>query len=122
MLCGIKRHLAVPGLGKHLSTDRQSDTTIVAAVKRSQLKHVTNDNDTIATVCLPLTNRWISNYSNMAAASGNSSDELSSSVLLPTDSAGSSVSSRLQEEYDELLRYAVVTPNVPLIERNNPIA
>ena len=58
----------------------------------------------------------------MAAANGNSSDELSSSVLLPEDSPGSSVSSRLQEEYDELLRYAVVTPNVPLIERNDSLA
>ncbi|RDD47535.1 Centrosomal protein POC5 [Trichoplax sp. H2] len=55
----------------------------------------------------------------MAAADGNSSDELSSSVLLPEDSAGSSVSSRLQEEYDELLRYAVVTPNVPLVHKSN---
>ncbi|XP_063151605.1 centrosomal protein POC5 [Candoia aspera] len=40
-----------------------------------------------------------------------SSDEKSSSPVLPKDSdRGSSVSSDLQDEYEELLRYAVVTP------------
>ncbi|XP_042310339.1 centrosomal protein POC5 isoform X2 [Sceloporus undulatus] len=40
-----------------------------------------------------------------------SSEEKSTSPLLPKDSdRGSSVSSELQDEYEELLRYAVVTP------------
>ncbi|XP_038621847.1 centrosomal protein POC5 [Tachyglossus aculeatus] len=41
-----------------------------------------------------------------------SSDEKSTTPVLPKDSdRGSSVSSDLQDEYEELLRYAVVTPN-----------
>lgn len=32
---------------------------------------------------------------------------------IPPDSAGSSVSSRLQEEYEELLKYAVIVPSYP---------
>ncbi|CAH1789356.1 unnamed protein product [Owenia fusiformis] len=35
----------------------------------------------------------------------------SSTPVIPEDSPGSSVSSRLQDEYDELLKYAVVVPN-----------
>jgi hypothetical protein len=31
--------------------------------------------------------------------------------MLPPDSPGSSVSTRLQDEYDELLRFAVVVPS-----------
>jgi centrosomal protein POC5 len=31
--------------------------------------------------------------------------------MLPEDSAGSSISSTMQDEYDELLRYAVVVPS-----------
>ena len=38
--------------------------------------------------------------------------ELSSLPELPAESAGSSVSTSLQKEYEELLRYAVVTPKV----------
>ncbi|XP_074494300.1 centrosomal protein POC5 isoform X1 [Sebastes fasciatus] len=42
-----------------------------------------------------------------------SDEELSTSPVLPKDSdPGSSVSSDLQEEYEELLRYAVVTPKL----------
>ncbi|XP_045141279.1 centrosomal protein POC5 isoform X2 [Echinops telfairi] len=42
-----------------------------------------------------------------------SSDEKLSPPVLPHDSdRGSSVSSELQEEYEELLRYAIVTPNI----------
>lgn len=43
--------------------------------------------------------------------SPNSSGEYSDSIpVLPIDSPGSSVSTRLQDEYDELLKYAVVVP------------
>lgn len=38
--------------------------------------------------------------------------EESSVPELPAESAGSSVSTSLQKEYEELLRYAVVTPKV----------
>lgn len=38
--------------------------------------------------------------------------EISSVPELPVESAGSSVSTSLQKEYEELLRYAVVTPKV----------
>ena len=38
--------------------------------------------------------------------------ELSSIPELPVQSVGSSVSSSLQKEYEELLRYAVVTPKI----------
>ena len=41
-----------------------------------------------------------------------SESEGSSLPDLPVESAGSSVSSSLQKEYEELLRYAVVTPKV----------
>ena len=37
--------------------------------------------------------------------------EESNEFVLPPDSPGSSVSTRLQEEYDELLRFAVVVPS-----------
>ena len=37
--------------------------------------------------------------------------EDSNEFMLPPDSPGSSVSSRLQDEYDELLRFAVVVPS-----------
>jgi len=37
--------------------------------------------------------------------------EDSNEFVLPPDSPGSSVSTRLQEEYDELLRFAVVVPS-----------
>ncbi|KAI0240780.1 hypothetical protein LSAT2_008449 [Lamellibrachia satsuma] len=40
-----------------------------------------------------------------------SSTQSDDSFVCPPDSPGSSVSSRLQEEYDELLKYAVVVPS-----------
>lgn len=40
-----------------------------------------------------------------------SSLEESSSPMLPSESPGSSVSSALQDEYNELLKYAVITPH-----------
>ena len=39
------------------------------------------------------------------------SDSDSTPMLPPDDSPGSSVSSSLQEEYQELLKYAVITPH-----------
>ncbi|XP_013387505.1 centrosomal protein POC5-like [Lingula anatina] len=39
-----------------------------------------------------------------------STSDDSSTPMLPEDSPGSSISSRLQDEYDELLKYAVVVP------------
>lgn len=41
----------------------------------------------------------------------NSSTSLLDPPLIPPESPGSSVSTRLEEEYDELLKYAVVVPN-----------
>lgn len=40
-----------------------------------------------------------------------SSEEESSTPMLPSESPGSSVSSTYQEEYNELLKYAVIMPH-----------
>jgi hypothetical protein len=46
--------------------------------------------------------------------------EESSVPELPAESAGSSVSTSLQKEYEDLLRYAVVTPKVIVPQMQNP--
>ncbi|XP_067653778.1 centrosomal protein POC5-like isoform X1 [Haliotis asinina] len=50
-------------------------------------------------------------YLNLLLSAHMMSESEDSIPHLPPDSPGSSVSSRLQEEYDELLKYAVVLPN-----------
>ncbi|ELU07486.1 hypothetical protein CAPTEDRAFT_224814 [Capitella teleta] len=47
----------------------------------------------------------------MASKSVSSEDTLNSEPMVPPDSPGSSVSSRFQEEYEELLKYAVIVPS-----------
>jgi centrosomal protein POC5 len=49
-----------------------------------------------------------------------SRSEDSSVPELPAESAGSSVSTSLQKEYEELLRYAVVTPKVIVPQMHKP--
>ena len=49
-----------------------------------------------------------------------SRSEESSVPELPAESAGSSVSTSLQKEYEELLRYAVVTPKVIVPQLHKP--
>ena len=61
---------------------------------------------------LKLTRVQRSNYKRMSSLESSITEEEASTLMVGTESRGSSVSTEMREEYEDLLRYAVVMPTV----------